>query len=471
MDGKLQSLVLEFARRRLIPYVISQWGGYKPSWHHYAIADALERVERGECKRLMIWAPPRHGKTMLVSESFPPWYLGRNPNKYVIQATYSGDLSEEIGRKVRNQMRDPLYRAVFPGAVMSEDSSAASRFTTSEAGAYYAVGVGGPLTGRGADVLLIDDPVKGRKEAESETYQRAAWEWYRSVAYTRLMPNASIVLIMTRWSENDLAGRILRETAHEGWEIINLEAIRDGRALWPEAYPLEVLERIKQTIGMREWNALFMQNPVPDEGSFFKEEMFRRYAEPPKNCHVYGMSDYAVTDDGGDFTEHGVWGVDPQSNLWALDWWSGQTGPDVWVDTQLDLIAKHKPLAWCGESGVIRRAIEPFLKKRMQERNIYVAMHWLPSIADKPTRARAFQARASAGKVYIPTGAWGDELVAQLLRFPNGVYDDKVDVCSLMGRFVDHAIAGVNPEAKRPPVDRWAKAFGDDDNVESWKTA
>ena len=206
-------------------------------------------------------------------------------------------------------------------------------------------------------------------------------------------------------------------------------------------------------------------------GTFFTEEMFRRYTEKPKNCHVYGMSDYAVTDEGGDFTEHGVWGIDPQSNLWALDWWSGQTAPDVWVDTQLDLANKHKPLAWCGESGVIRRAIEPFLKKRMQERNIYVSMHWLPSIADKPTRARAFQARASAGKVYIPVGAWGDELIAQLLRFPNGVYDDKVDVCSLMGRFVDHAIAGANPAAPRPPVDRWARAFGDDNDVETWKTA
>lgn len=385
---------------------------------------------------------------MLVSEFFPAWYLGRNPDRYVITSSYAQELSDDFGRKVRNQMLDPMHQGIFPECRISQDSQAASRFTTKQGGSYFAVGVGGPTTGRGAHLFLIDDPIKNRKDAESEVKRKDLKDWYKSVAYTRLMPNAAIAIIATRWMEDDLTGWVLKEHSHENWTVIDLPAIDKGNPLWPEAYPLEDLERIKKTIGQREWNSLYMQNPMPEEGDYFQRHMFKWY-EPqhlPKHLNKYGASDYAVTDGNGDYTEHGVIGVSPDNDVYFLDWWDGQTASDVWIDTEIDLITRHRPLIWAGESGPIRRSIEPFLLRRMNERRAFCRLEWLASIHDKPTRARSFQALAANGKVYLPTGAdWATDLFNQLLRFPAGALDDKVDVCSLFGRLLDQIWAAHNP--------------------------
>ena len=395
-------------------------------------------VERGEVKRLILQAPPRHGKSMLTSEYFPAWYLGRNPEKYIITATYGQDLADDFGRKVRNQLRSGEHRATFPQCQLSEDSQSASRFGTEQGGAYFALGVGAPATGRGAHLLVIDDPIKGREEADSETYRKRLKEWYASVAYTRLMPGGAIIIMATRWHEDDLIGWVLSEHEHEEWTVIDLPAIDKGKALWPEQYSLEDLNRIKQTLGQREWQALYMQRPTPDTGDYFKREWFKSYEKAPKHLRIYGASDYAVTADGGDYTEHGVFGLDTDGDLYLLDWWSGQTASDVWIETQLDLIDKWMPQAWIGESGPIRRSVEPFLRRRMRERRSLCSLEWLPSISDKPTRARPFQAMASSGMVYLPTKEdWAQRLIRQLLTFPVGVFDDAVDVCSLVGRYLD----------------------------------
>lgn len=395
-------------------------------------------VERGEVKRLILQAPPRHGKSMLTSEYFPAWYLGRNPEKYIITATYGQDLADDFGRKVRNQLRSGEHRATFPQCQLSEDSQSASRFGTEQGGAYFALGVGAPATGRGAHLLVIDDPIKGREEADSETYRKRLKEWYASVAYTRLMPGGAIIIMATRWHEDDLTGWVLSEHEHEDWTVIDLPAISGGKALWPEQYSLDDLNRIKQTLGQREWQALYMQRPTPDTGDYFKREWFSSYEKAPKHLRIYGASDYAVTADGGDYTEHGVFGLDTDGDLYLLDWWSGQTASDVWIETQLDLIDKWKPQSWVGESGPIRRSVEPFLRRRMRERRSLCRLEWLPSISDKPTRARPFQAMASSGMVYLPTKEdWAQRLIRQLLTFPVGVFDDAVDVCSLIGRYLD----------------------------------
>lgn len=434
----------------LIGYATTLNHRYQTGAPHRQIARALLDVERGAVKRLIITVPPRHGKSMLASEYFPAWYLGRNPDKYIIAATYAQELADDFGRKVRDQMLDSIFKTVFPGSIIRPDSSSVKRFNTDAGGAYYAVGVGGPVTGRGAHLLLIDDPIKNREEAESDLIRKRIRDWYQSVAYTRLMPGGAVVVIMTRWHDDDLAGWLLREHAHEGWTVVDLPAVTDGGALWPEAYPMEQLEKIRRAIGERDWNALYMQRPAPDEGDFFKREWFKRYDKAPDRLHVYGASDYAVTDGGGDFTELGMFGVDSGGNIYILDWWSGKTTPDFWIDSQIELIAKHKPLRWFGESGVIQKAIEPFLTKRMHEKNTHCYTEWLPSIADKATRARGFQARASMGKVHIPKTAWGDDLLSQLLRFPAGINDDKVDVCSLIGRGLDqiHGMGVRAPVAK-----------------------
>lgn len=438
---------MTFARMALIPYAIAQWEGYKPADHHRLIANALERVVRGECKRLMIFMPPRHGKSMLVSEFFPPFYLGNHPDHYIITATYAQELAEDFGRKVRNQVSDPLHHQLFNECNLSSDSTSASRFATQEGGTYFAVGVGGPITGRGAHLLLIDDPVKGREEAESESMRRRMKDWYTSVAYTRLMPGAAVVVIQTRWHEDDLSGWLLREHQHENWEVISLPAINaNGEALWTEAYPIERLQDIQKAVGPRDWNALYQQNPIPDEGEYFRREWFQFYDTLPHNMALYGASDYAVTDGAGDYTEHGVFGVDERDNLYIVDWWSGQTNAAEWIDAKLAMVNQWQPQTWFGEAGVIRRSVEPFMVRRMEEKRIYVQLEWLPSMTNKAARARAFQGRAANRKVFLPRKApWVADLLSQLLHFPAGVHDDKVDVCSMIGQ----ALQSVRPPAQK----------------------
>lgn len=272
-----------FARNNLLSYAIGQWEGYKPASHHQLIAEKLEAVERGDIKRLMIFMPPRHGKSQLASEFFPAWYMGRNPDKYIITATYSQELAEDFGRKVRNQLQDSIHQVTFPDCHIASDSTSSKRFGTVEKGTYFAVGAGASITGRGAHLLLIDDPIKGREEADSETMRRKLKDWYQSVAYTRLMPEGAIVVIQTRWHEDDLAGWLLKEHEHERWDVIDLSAInKEGDALWPEQYPLSALEKIKETIGERDWSALYQQRPVVDGGNILKKKWWRVWPEDKK---------------------------------------------------------------------------------------------------------------------------------------------------------------------------------------------
>lgn len=408
----------------------------------------LEAVERGEVKRLMICMPPRHGKSELASRRFPAWYIGRNPGKQIVAASYNSELATDFGREVRNIVASDEFKRLFD-VKLSADSQAADCWHTDAGGIYVAAGVGTALTGRGADVLLIDDPFKDRQEADSEITRKRVWDWYTSVAYTRLMPGASLVLINTRWHDDDLAGRIL-ENKSEEWTVLSLPALTNGVALWPEWYPAERLQQIKATIGDREWSALYQQEPAPDEGDFFRRDWFGEYDDDtrPTNLNIYGASDYAVTADGGDYTEHCVVGVDAQNNWYVLDWWRGQSTSDVWIDRKCDLIVKHKPQRWFGESGVIRKAVEPYLVRRMDERHAYCWLDWLPSIADKATRARGLQALASMGKIRFPKIApWRSDVLTQLLRFPAGKHDDAVDALSLLARGLQQ-ISGAAPERK-----------------------
>lgn len=423
------------ARRGLLDFVqyVRPW--YAASDHHRLIAQKLEAVERGEIKRLIINMPPRHGKSEIGSRCFPAWFLGRNPDKYIIAASYNADLANDFGRDVRNIVHAPEYQNVFD-VKLAQDSKAANRWHTDKGGMYVAAGVGTAVTGRGAHILLIDDPFKDRKEADSENRRADVWDWYTSTAYTRLMPGGAIVLIQTRWHDDDLAGRLIAEQeTGDKWEVLSLKAIEDGKPLWPEWYPMDALEGIRNVLPARDWNSLYQQDPIPDDGDYFKADWFGEYDELPANLYKYGASDYAVTGDGGDFTEHGVFAVDSQDNVYIVDWWFKQATSDVWIESQCDMIVRHEPMLWIGESGPIRRAVEPFLMQRMEQRQAYCRLEWLASISDKPTRARGFQSKASMGKVFFPKNApWKGHLLSQLLRFPAGKFDDGVDVCSLFGR-------------------------------------
>ena len=283
-----QMQVLALAHGDLACYAAALWPPFSLAPHHNLIVSYLEAVERGEISRLMIFMPPRHGKSSLASTMFPAWYLGRHPDRNVMFATYGQEPSDDFGRRVRNQLTHELHQAIFSACRLSEDSAAAHRFNTTRGGAYFAVGRGGPITGRGANLLILDDLLKDSSEANSETIRRNVHEWFSSDAYTRLAPGGAIVLIQTRCHEDDLPGRLLSSSSGEHWDVLSLPAIaeqdesfrRKGEALWPEWFPLSELERIRAAIGERAWVSLYQQRPSAAEGAIFKRNWWQFYRPP-----------------------------------------------------------------------------------------------------------------------------------------------------------------------------------------------
>lgn len=467
----------DLAYSRLLPYVAYQWPMYQDGAHHRLICEKLEAVERGDIKRLMIFVPPRHGKSLLASTYFPAWYMGRNPDKYVITATYGQDLADDFGRQVKNQIDDDSFQEIFPGVQLANDSRSSRRFSvedgggvvdggfersTNRNGAYYAVGVGGPLTGRGAHLLIIDDPVRNREDADSETIRNKIKGWYTSTAYTRLMPGGAIVIIQTRWHEDDLSGWLLEEHQHEGWDIINLPAIAEGNdplgraageALWPDQYDEEALGRIKLAVGPRDWSALYQQRPAPDSGDYFKREWIVPVdvIPPVAEMQIYGGSDYAVTANGGDYTVHAVVGVAHDGRMYLLDLWRKQASSDVWVDAFCDLVQKWKPIGWAEETGQIKSGVGPFLIRRMVETGSFVSREQFPTRGDKSVRAQSIRGRMALQGLHVPRDApWLADLISEMMSFPVGVHDDQVDALGLVGQLMDRMINGARPKEPKP---------------------
>lgn len=442
------------AAENLIAFTEYTNDSYISASHHKLIADKLEAVDRGEIDRLAIFMPPRHGKSELASRRFPAWYLGRNPDRQIIAASYNSDLASDFGREVRNIVASPEYGAVFKTR-LREDSRAAERWNTEQGGAYVAAGVGTAVTGRGAHILLIDDPLKDREEADSELRRQRVWEWYTSTAYTRLMPGGAVILIQTRWHEDDLAGRLLNQTSGDKWEVLDLPALDEaGNALWPEWYNAESLGRIRQAIGPREWSALYQQRPAPDDGDFFRAEWLKPYDKAPaKNTlRIYGGSDYAVTKDGGDWTCHVVVGLDPEGRMYLLDLWRKQASADEWIEAFCDLVKAWKPIGWAEETGQIRSGVGPFLDRRQRERNAFVAREMFPTRGDKAVRAQSIRGRMALEGLYVPIAApWYPALRSELLSFPAGKHDDQVDALGLVGQLLDHMVHGEKPEKTEKP--------------------
>lgn len=393
----------------------------------------------------MVWMPPGSAKSTYASVLFPPYYMGRHSSTPILGVSNTTELAERFSRRARNIVGSNRYRNVF-GFGCNEDSKSAGSWENERGGEFFAAGIGSAIAGRRAGLGLIDDPVKSREEADSERVREKHWDWYLNDFLTRLLPGAPQIVIQTRWHEADLSGRIL-EREGSRWEILKLPMLAipgdplgrpEGERLWPEWFTDEMVKTARMDV--RAWNALYQQDPAPDDGEYFKREYFNEYQTAPQLLHIYGASDYAVTEGAGDYTEHGVFGLDANGDLYLLDWWRAQAASNIWIERQCDLIAQWQPLIWFGESGAIRKAIEPFLKRRMQERLTPCRLEWLSSISDKVTRARPFQARAAMGNVFLPTRAtWLPDLMSQLMRFPAGKYDDGVDVCSLIGRGLEFA--------------------------------
>jgi hypothetical protein len=281
----------ELARRRLTDFLALLVPSYERAAHADLLAAHLEALERREIRHLTVQMPPRHGKTLHVSQALPAWYLGRRPGESVILASYAAELAESNSRRARGFLLDPRWP--FPGVAVSAESGAVNRWNTTARGGLIAAGVGGGLTGFGADLLIVDDPVKDRAEADSEAIRESVWRWWSEVALTRLQPGAIVLLTMTRWHEDDLAGRVLSSPGASEWTVLTLPALaeqddplgrEEGEALWPEWYPAGRLAAVRAEIGARAFAALYQQHPAPEEGNIFRREWLAgRYAELPRS--------------------------------------------------------------------------------------------------------------------------------------------------------------------------------------------
>ncbi|MBM7454475.1 putative phage terminase large subunit-like protein [Oceanisphaera litoralis] len=454
-------------RRRFLPFVTRVEPNYAPGWVHADICRRLEKfaeaIEQGRSPRLMIAMPPRHGKSALGSKTFPGWFLGRNASMEVITCSYSGDLAKDFSRKVRDMMDTEKYQTVFKTR-LSKSSQAVEKWMTTDGGGLAAAGVQGPITGRGAHLGIIDDPVKDREEAESETTRQKIKDWYSSTFYTRLAPGGGVLIIQTRWHEDDLSGWLLdvmkeaeREANETGtwpedadrWEVVNYPAVaqhdeefrKQGEALHPDRYPLPALLRIKRTMIPRDWEALYQQNPVSQDGDYFTKGMVRYYdkAPPLNTLRIYAAADLAIGQtEQNDFSVFGVVGVCPEQNLYLLDLHRGRWNSLGIIDKMMEIQRRWNPEIFGVETGHIDMTLEPFLLKRMAETGVHIPYEKLRTRGkDKVVRARPLQGRMEQGKVFFPRGAvWVEALVAELLSFPLGKHDDQVDMLAWIGQML-----------------------------------
>lgn len=446
-----------FLPRDLLKFTAASFAANKQTFivapHHRMIADALEKVERGEIQNLVINIAPRYGKTELAVINWIAKCLAANPQAKFIHLSYSDELALDNSSKAREMINSDWYQKLWP-LQLKDDADSKKKWYTSQGGGVYATAAGGAITGFGAGItaqpddkfygaIIIDDPHKVDDVFSELQRNRTNERLNTTIKSRRNNRRTPIIIIMQRLHAEDMTGYVLSGGMGESFYHLNIPAINeDGTPLWPHKHTIDELMSMKAADPWT-FSAQYMQNPTPEDGTFFKREWFKRYriGEEPETLVKYGAADYAVSDGRGDYTEQGICGFDSKDNLWLLDWWSGRTTADVWISKQIDLVREHEPMLWVAEAGVIRRSVEPFLLSEQRKKSCYYRLEWLPSNKDKSAQARAFQALASQGKVYIPLCPWGDELLMQLLQFPKGKFDDKVDVCGLMGRILDQTFS------------------------------
>lgn len=427
------------ARRHLIDFALLTNRRYRPGWHHHATAAHLERVARGECDRLMVLMPPRHGKSELASRCFPAWYLGNYPERRVIATSYSLDLALDFGRWARNMVSGLMYRAVFPGVEIAGDSSSAGRWDLTTGGGYVAAGVGGPITGRGGNLLIIDDPVKNHEEANSAPMRDKMWDWYRSTLYTRLEEPGAIVLIMTNWHEDDLAGRLLTEAREGGdeWTVLRLPAVaegnewisgklrrREGEPLWPEKYDADTLARIRRAVGSDAWSALYQQRAQAAGGGVFKREWWRSYGEAPATGGAIVQSwDTAMkTGQQNDFSVCTTW-MEGEGGYFLLDMWRERVEAPELERMALALWDKWRPHVVLIEDAASGVGLIQNLRRKTR-----LPVKPVRPEGDKVARANALAPTVEAGRVLIPARApWLADFLDEMSAFPRGTHDDVVD--------------------------------------------
>lgn len=455
--------------------------GYWPARHHLYLIERLEAVARGECRRLMVFMPPGSAKSTYTSQLFPAWLMAQ-PSPHgmpwdILATSNTSNLAEEFSLRVRRHARES---ARLLGYNLNDESQALTRWEIEGRGVYRCAGAGSAIAGQRADIALIDDPVKGSEQADSETQRTKIRTWYVDDLRQRVKPEGAIVIVQTRWHEDDLSGSILpadwdgesgqiKGRDGEVWEVVCLPQFatreddplgrKPGEPLWPEWMPHAACKQMRATMSPRSWSALHQQRPSPDTGGYFDRKWFGRYSAVPVGSRAFLASDWA-TPEGTDWTVHVVVAVDAMSRLYVVDVWRGQGTTAESIDAALDIAQRHKAACWLNEKGVLWRTITGQAAARMRERNIFVPCEEYARTADKATMARAIQGRWSQGMVMLPEQApWLADLEHEMLRFPAGRHDDQVDALALIGLHLEHVVAppvvSMSMQALQPEAMQW----------------
>ena len=430
----------EKAQVSFMEYVKMMWPGFVHGRHHALMAKKFEAIAKGEMKRVIINMPPRHTKSEFASYLLPSWFLGKFPDKKVIQASNTGDLAVNFGRKVRNLVDSEQYATVFPGVKLRQDSKAAGRWATNKNGEYFAIGVGGTVTGKGADLLIIDDPHSEQEAAlaagNPEIYQKV-YEWYTSGPRQRLQPGGAIVIVMTRWGEADLTGRVLQDALKrekgEEWELIELPAIMpSGNPLWPEFWSIDELEALKEELPVSKWNAQYQQKPTGEEGALVKREWWQIWERerPPRCEYVIQSWDTAFTkSERSDYSACTVWGVfhmdeDPKNvNVILLEAYQERLEFPELKEKAFEMYNIWEPDTCIIEA---KAAGSPLIFE-MRRMGVPVQEYTPVRGNDKFVRINSVTDLFRSGKVWAPDTRWAHELIEQMAAFPNAAHDDLVD--------------------------------------------
>ena len=436
LDELADARVRDEANSDFLVFVKEVWPAFIEGNHHRVMADAFNRIASGELKRLIINMPPRHTKSEFASHLFPAWYLGKFPDRKVIQTAHTAELAVGFGRKVRNLVGSPEYATIFPGVALSVDSKAAGRWNTNKEGDYFAIGVGGAVTGKGADILIVDDPHSEQEAAlnDPDVYNKT-YEWYTSGPRQRLQPGGAICLVMTRWSTKDLTGSILKASIERGgadeWEIIELPAILpSGKPLWPGFWPLDQLESLRAELPVPKWSAQYQQDPTSEEGAIIKREWWKEWTkkDPPSCEFVIQSWDTAfLAKETADYSACTTWGVfyteDGQAKIVLLDALQERLEfPDLKVRAY-EMYQEYKPDAFIVEA---KAAGSPLIFE-LRRIGIPVAEYTPGRGKDKVARVNAVSDRFFSGHVYAPKKRWAEEVIEQFAAFPYGDHDDLGD--------------------------------------------
>jgi predicted phage terminase large subunit-like protein len=441
---KEEITVTKEAQNSFMTYVNYVWPNFIHGAHHQKMAAAFERVARGECKRLIINMPPRHTKSEFASYLLPAWFLGKFPEKKIIQTSHTAELAVGFGRKVRNLVDSDVYKDIFPGVGLQSDSKAAGRWATNKGGDYFAIGIGGAVTGKGADLLIIDDPHSEQEAALSETnpeiYDKT-YEWYTSGPRQRLQPGGAIVIVMTRWSKKDLTGQVLKSASQrsgEEWEVIEFPALLpSGRPLWPEFWKKVELEALKAELPNSKWMAQYMQQPTSDVSAIIKREWWNVWPEdypPPCEFTIQSWDTAFLKTERSDFSACTTWGVfyqdddtgRSQANIILLNAFKKRM---EFPELKQRAYAEWKE--WQPDSLIIEaKASGSPLLFELRAMGIPV-QEFTPSKGnDKIARLNAVADMFASGRVWVPNTHWAEELIDEVASFPSGEHDDLVDSTS-----------------------------------------